>query len=72
MKSKKYLNNNSVLQSTMRVDQQDLRFAVMKIKLHDLLMDLLLTMYFLRQTLLKSSMNKGRIMIVKPKITLKS
>jgi hypothetical protein len=42
----------------MGVNQQDLRFAIMEVELHDLLMDLLLTMDFFWQTFLESSMDK--------------
>lgn len=53
-----YLNHNSILQSTMRINQQNLGFAIMKIKFHNLLMDLLLTMNLFWQTFLQTTMDK--------------
>lgn len=53
-----YLDHNSIIKSAMRVNKQDFGLAVIKIKFNDLLMDLLLTMDWLGQSLLQTAMNK--------------
>lgn len=53
-----YLNNNTILECTMRVHQENLGLAVVEIQFHDLLVNLLLTMNFLRKPLLQTTMNK--------------
>ncbi len=53
-----YLDNNTILEGTMRVHQENLGLAVVEIQFHDLLVNLLLTMNFLRKPLLQTTMNK--------------
>lgn len=61
-----YLDHNSIIKSAMRVNKQDFGLAVIKIKFNDLLMDLLLTMDWLGQSLLQTAMNKWWVMVIEP------
>ena len=65
-----YLDNNTIVKSTMRVHQKNLGLAVIELEFHDLLMNLLLTVNLFRQSLLQSTVNKWWIMIVEPEINL--